>query len=81
MRYLRRQYARRIRGRLDARPINRRLPGAARIQHRRMRSRQPDEKSVQVQVAGRARVYAERELFRRAVSNLLANALDRKSVV
>ncbi|HEY3852708.1 MAG TPA: heavy metal sensor histidine kinase [Steroidobacteraceae bacterium] len=33
------------------------------------------DKSVQVQVSGRARLYAERELFRRAVSNLLANAL------
>jgi two-component system, OmpR family, heavy metal sensor histidine kinase CusS len=33
------------------------------------------EKSVQVQVAGHARLNAERELFRRAVSNLLANAL------
>jgi two-component system heavy metal sensor histidine kinase CusS len=33
------------------------------------------EKSVRVKVTGRARLYAERELFRRAVSNLLANAL------
>jgi two-component system heavy metal sensor histidine kinase CusS len=33
------------------------------------------EKGVQVQVSGHARLSAERELFRRAVSNLLANAL------
>ncbi|HEV7611593.1 MAG TPA: heavy metal sensor histidine kinase [Steroidobacteraceae bacterium] len=33
------------------------------------------EKAVQVQVSGQARLSAERELFRRAVSNLLANAL------
>jgi two-component system, OmpR family, heavy metal sensor histidine kinase CusS len=33
------------------------------------------EKAVQVQVSGQARLFAERELFRRAVSNLLANAL------
>jgi two-component system heavy metal sensor histidine kinase CusS len=33
------------------------------------------EKSVQVQVSGHARLSAERELFRRAVGNLLANAL------
>jgi two-component system heavy metal sensor histidine kinase CusS len=33
------------------------------------------EKSVQVQVSGQAQLRAERELFRRAVSNLLANAL------
>jgi two-component system heavy metal sensor histidine kinase CusS len=33
------------------------------------------EKAVQVQVSGHARLGAERELFRRAVSNLLANAL------
>ena len=33
------------------------------------------EKGVQVQVSGGARLSAERELFRRAVSNLLANAL------
>jgi two-component system heavy metal sensor histidine kinase CusS len=33
------------------------------------------EKDVQVQVSGHARLSAERELFRRAVSNLLANAL------
>jgi two-component system heavy metal sensor histidine kinase CusS len=33
------------------------------------------EKAVQVLVSGQARLCAERELFRRAVSNLLANAL------
>jgi two-component system heavy metal sensor histidine kinase CusS len=33
------------------------------------------DKGVQVQVSGGARLSAERELFRRAVSNLLANAL------
>jgi two-component system, OmpR family, heavy metal sensor histidine kinase CusS len=33
------------------------------------------EKSVQVRVSGHAQLHAERELFRRAVSNLLANAL------
>jgi two-component system heavy metal sensor histidine kinase CusS len=33
------------------------------------------DKAVQVQVSGHARAYVERDLFRRAVSNLLANAL------
>jgi two-component system, OmpR family, heavy metal sensor histidine kinase CusS len=33
------------------------------------------ESGVQVRVSGRAQIYADRELFRRAVSNLLANAL------
>ena len=33
------------------------------------------ESGVHVRVSGRAQIYADRELFRRAVSNLLANAL------
>ena len=33
------------------------------------------EAAVEVRVAGQARLYADGELFRRAVSNLLANAL------